>query len=127
MSDFYRENILEHYKHPRNYGTLQNANAVANDSNPLCGDRMTFELNCTDDGVIADIAFTAEGCALSISSASLLSEHIKGKDVAELQRLDHDSMQELLEIEVGAGRIKCVLLPLSTLRKAIINLQKHHG
>ena len=126
MSDFYRENILEHYKHPRNYGSLKKPDSFAEDTNPLCGDRMKFELR-HKAGIITGIAFTAEGCALSIASASLLSEYVKGKNIAEVLKLDHNSMRELLEIEISSGRIKCALLPLSALCKAVTHKQKNYG
>lgn len=119
MSDIYRENILEHYKNPHNFGSLEKPDVSVRDVNPLCGDNITLEINCDENGVIRDIAFIAKGCALSVASASILSDSIKGKNIKDIMSLDYNDMQDLLEIKVGAGRAKCVLLPLAALHKAI--------
>jgi nitrogen fixation protein NifU and related proteins len=119
MSDIYREKILDHYKNPRNYGSLSKPDASIEDTNPLCGDCLTFELKCNTKGTITDVAFTARGCALSVAAASILTENIKGRNVRQLKDMDHKDIQKLLEIKIGAGRIKCALLPLAALRKAI--------
>ncbi len=125
MSDLYRENILEHYKNPQNYGSLENPDASITDTNPLCGDRLTLEINCDDRSILTDIAFTAKGCALSVASASLLCENVKGKCLKDIENFDYNYMQELLEIKVGVGRAKCVLLPLGALHKAIKKIEKN--
>ena len=128
MSDIYRENILEHYKNPQNYGSLEKPDASMTDTNPLCGDCLTLEINCNDAGILTDVAFTAKGCALSIASASLLSQSIKGKNIKDLERMDYNDMEGLLEVKIGIGRIKCVLLPLGALHKAIHKMQdKNYG
>lgn len=124
MSDLYRENILEHYKNPRNYGSLDKPDASITDVNPLCGDCLTLEINCDNKGILTDMAFTAKGCALSVASASILSESAKGKNVKDIENLDYNDMQDLLEIKIGVGRAKCVLLPLAALHKAIKKIEK---
>ncbi len=79
LTDFYREVILDHNKHPRNFGRLDPHDAEAKGHNPLCGDRLTVTLQ-RDGDRIADIRFEGNGCAISVASASMMTEAIKGKD-----------------------------------------------
>ena len=88
MDDLYRDYILEHYRRPHNFGVLDGADASYEGANPLCGDRITLS-SAVDDGVVDGVGFTGRGCAISQASASLLTDEIKGKplaDVAELGR-----------------------------------------
>src|SRR5215212_4957894 len=110
MDDLYRENILDHYKQPRNWGELPDADLEFEDSNPLCGDELRVQLKLGDDGKIADIAFSGQGCAISQASASLASEEVKGMTPDELLKLDRDFILELLGIDISATRLKCALL-----------------
>jgi len=86
LSDLYRDVILDHNRHPRNFGNLSPANATIEGFNPLCGDRLTLRLQLTDDR-IADIRFEGQGCAISTASASLMTEAVKGKTRAEAEQL----------------------------------------
>ncbi len=124
MSDLYRENILEHSRNPRNYGLLEKPDVSIKDKNPLCGDNITLEINCNNEGIITNVAFTAIGCALSIASASLLSDNIKGRNIKDIENMDYKNMEDLFEGKIGIGRIKCVLLPLTALHKGIKMIQK---
>src|SRR3712207_1614348 len=83
VSDLYREHILDHYKNPRNHGTLEPSDASFEDTNPLCGDRVRMDLRLDGD-TIADIRFTGRGCAISQASASILTEMVKGHSVQEV-------------------------------------------
>ena len=74
MDDLYRENILEHYKQPRNFGELPDPDLEFEDNNPLCGDELKVQLNVGDDGRISDVRFSGHGCAISQASASMASE-----------------------------------------------------
>jgi nitrogen fixation NifU-like protein len=123
MSDFYRDDILDHYRNPRNYGLLDKADISVEDANQLCGDHLTLQLKCDDDGAVTGVAFLAQGCALSIASASLLSESIKGKKMSDIEKLDYIDIQELLGVKIGIGRIKCALLPLAAVHMAIRRLK----
>lgn len=116
--EMYREHILELYKNPENFGELQNPTYEKEDSNPLCGDEIKMQIIMKDDKV-ADVKFTGKGCAISIASASLLTEYIKGKSIEELKNITKEDLLELLEIPVGPVRLKCALLSLQTLHKAI--------
>src|SRR5439155_22606478 len=79
FEDFYREVILDHYKHPRNYGTIEEPHAQAEGQNPLCGDEVSIYLTFDGDDKISDVKFSGRGCAISQAATSMLTEHLKGK------------------------------------------------
>jgi nitrogen fixation NifU-like protein len=118
MDDLYRDYILEHYRRPHNFGVLEAPTSSYEGSNPLCGDRITMMLGVRD-GVVAEVAFTGRGCAISQASASLLTDEVKGKPVAEVARFTPDDVLDLLGIEISPARIKCALLSLDTLEHAL--------
>jgi len=116
----YREYILEHYKHPHNQGTLEQADMQAHDLNPLCGDELTFQMSLDGDGRVTDVAFDGHGCAISQASASMLSDEIKGKTGEELLALDRQTILDLLGIEISATRLKCAMLSLKVVKAAAL-------
>jgi nitrogen fixation NifU-like protein len=119
MDDLYRDEILEHYREPHNFGTLDAPDASYEGHNPLCGDRITMMLTVDDGGTVSDVAFSGRGCAISQASASLLTDEIKGRPVAEVRSMTNQDILDLLGIEISPARLKCALLSLETLQHAL--------
>lgn len=119
MDDLYRDEILDHYRNPHNFGTLDEPTTVKEGANPLCGDRITLMLAIDDDGNIQDVAFTGRGCAISQASASMLTDEIKGKPLSEIAQLGEQDVLDNLAIEISPARMKCAMLSLDTLRLAV--------
>jgi nitrogen fixation NifU-like protein len=118
MDDLYRDYILEHYRRPHNFGILDAPDARHEGFNPLCGDRITVMLEIRDD-VVTNVAFTGRGCAISQASASLLTDEIRGKAVAEVEAITSEDVLDLLGIEISPARLKCALLSLDTISHAL--------
>jgi nitrogen fixation protein NifU and related proteins len=115
MDDLAQENILDHYKHPRNHGVLEQPTVSREEHNPLCGDRVRIDLLVQDD-VIADIRFSGRGCTISQAAASMLTETIKGHSLVEAKGFSQDELLELLGIPIGYSRRKCAFLSLKALK-----------
>ena len=124
--EMYRENILDHYQHPRHHGTLEAPDVTYEDGNPLCGDRLRMDFRIAD-GKIADVAFSGHGCSISQASASMLCERVAGQPLEEVKKLSKDDVLEMLGIELGPVRLKCALLALKTLKAGIYGLKQWPG
>ena len=124
MDDMYREVILDHYKNPRNHGTLDPHDYSFEDDNPLCGDRIRIDVRVGDDNKVKEVAFSGQGCAISQASASMLTEHIIGKSLDEVKLLSKDDILEMLGIELGPVRLKCALLSLKVLKAGVYGIKE---
>lgn len=139
LQDLYQEVILDHFRRPRNTGTLGHANRHAEGQNPLCGDEIKLWLN-VEDGVVKDVSFTGVGCAISTASASMMSEAVKGKRIEEVEALfekfhmmvagkDAVNPDELGKLQALSGvrefpvRVKCATLAWHTMKAALAGAQ----
>lgn len=126
MDSYYRENILDHYKNPRNFGKLNKPTAGFKMFNSACGDVISMEVKTattpSSGKTIIDIKFQGEGCAVSMASASLLTAYAKGKEVQDILALGTEDVLKLLSITLTPSRLKCALLPLETLQKTLLQI-----
>jgi nitrogen fixation NifU-like protein len=123
----YRENILDHYKKPRHKGLIKNPTIQHTERNPLCGDEITVMLILDTRGTITDIRFVGKGCAISIAAMSMLTEKIRGKSTHEVLTMNKDSILEMLNIPIGPARLKCALLGLTAVKKALVAYENKKG
>ncbi len=120
MDDFYKEYILDHYRNPRNFGKLDAPDATFEDLNPLCGDRIRFDLQVGTDGRVTDVRFSGKGCAISQASASMLSESLKGERLEDVARLPNERVLENVGIGISPARMKCAMLGLKVAKSAAL-------
>ncbi len=116
---------MDHYQNPRNYGTLENPDFSSGEHNPSCGDIITIQGNIENDR-LTKICFTAQGCVISVASASLLTEYAHQKTLETITAITPQQMQEIIGITLGPLRIKCALLSLIALQKGIQNYTQTH-
>jgi nitrogen fixation NifU-like protein len=121
--DIYREIILDHYKNPRNKGTLDPHDYTFEDVNPLCGDEIRMDVRVKDDHV-SEIAFSGRGCAVSQASASILTEMVEGKSLDDVKAITKDDLLEEIGIPVSPARLKCALLGLKVLKAGIYGVER---
>jgi nitrogen fixation NifU-like protein len=119
MDALYRDYILDHYKNPRNFGTLEPHDLEAHDHNPLCGDELGVHLR-VQDGKIAELAFHGQGCAISQAAASIASDELVGMQVDDIGALSAAWVIDLLGIDISPTRRKCALLSLKVMRGATV-------
>lgn len=125
--DMYAEIILDHYRNPQHYGKLESATTTAYDVNPLCGDKLEISLRVKNDGVVEDAQFTGEGCAISQASASMLLDEIIGKPLNEVLKIENQHVYDMLGVTLTAARVKCALLSLVVVKKALITSHVSDG
>jgi nitrogen fixation protein NifU and related proteins len=119
--DVYREEILEHYRHPRHRGVIEHPDVTYEDANPLCGDRIRMDFTIRDRK-IEDVKFSGEGCAISQAAASMLCERVVGRPLEEVRAIGREDVLDMLGIELGPVRLKCALLGLKTLKAGLYGL-----
>ncbi|MFY9287222.1 MAG: SUF system NifU family Fe-S cluster assembly protein [Alphaproteobacteria bacterium] len=145
LRDLYQDLILDHGKHPRNFRVLDKANYEALGHNPLCGDRLVLYLTVDDKNMIQDVAFQGSGCAISVASASMMTDMLKGKSLQEAETLFHymhgsctgadvaalgiseddaDRVQALAGVRHYPMRVKCATLAWHTMQAALKNEKK---
>lgn len=118
FDELYREVILDHYKNPRNHGTLERPDAHAEGQNPLCGDEIAIDV-VFDGDTIAEVKFSGRGCAISQAATSMLTELVTGKTAVEAASLTKDDLLEDAPIPLTPIRLKCAVLGLTTLKVAL--------
>ncbi len=121
--DIYREEILDHFKNPRNYGQVKQARVKMRQSNASCGDVMEMSLKIKK-GKVEEVRFQGEGCVISIAAGSMLTEMIKGKKIEEVEKISDKEMIERLGIKISSGRRKCATLGLEVCQKAIKKIKE---
>jgi nitrogen fixation protein NifU and related proteins len=122
--DMYREIILDHYQHPRNFGVIKSPDGQAEKNNPLCGDRITISYKLDAKKKIKDIKFSGAGCSVSKAAASILTETVKGKNIADIGRYTDNDFMKDMEAPIAPARRKCALLALETLRQAVADKKR---
>jgi len=123
VEKLYREHILDHYRYPRNQGTLEDADISGELDNPVCGDVVRLDVRLRD-GRVSEARFSGRGCVISIASASMLTEEIGDKTVEELKALTDEDVLGMLGVALGPVRAKCGLLPLRALREGLSGLEE---
>jgi len=115
-----KQRVLDHYRNPRNYGVIEDADLVSKEAGPPCGDEVHFYLKL-DRNRITDIRFTSSSCAICKASASMLSEMIKGKEGDYVMNLGEKDIMDMFGMDLEPNRRKCALLPLAAIKKGITN------
>ncbi|MDF2645543.1 MAG: NifU [Paenibacillus sp.] len=139
LDDLYRRVIMDHYKTPRNRGKFESDEAVTIDlNNPTCGDKISLQMQ-VEDGVVKMAKFTGEGCSISLSSASMMTDAVKGKTIEEALKMadgfsglmkgepvefEYEDIEALSGVNKFPARIKCATLAWNALRKGIEHSQK---
>ena len=118
MPALYSEKLLDHFRHPRNYGTLTEPDVSYESFNPLCGDRIRIELTIENKSV-KEVRFRGDGCAISIAAASLLTELLLTNSLSAAQTISDDEVIAALESDIKPARIQCALLSLEALRAGL--------
>jgi nitrogen fixation NifU-like protein len=118
MAELYSKILLDHFRNPRNYGSLPSPDISYEDVNPLCGDRIRIEL-CVRDGIVEAARFKGDGCAISLAAASILTGLIQGADITRGAPVSADQLLSSLRSDIKPARIKCALLPLEALRSGM--------
>ena len=118
MPALYSDTLLDHFRHPRNYGSLVEPDISNEQFNPLCGDRIRIELKL-EQSIVNEACFKGDACAISTAAASLLTEMVVGKDITQLAGFPDAQLVSALESDIKPARLQCALLPLQALREGL--------
>lgn len=118
MDELYREQILEHYKHPHNFGRIEDPDLEFEDNNPFCGDEQHVTIRLGPDERVTEVRFEGKGCAISTAATSMLTDELVGLTRDELVTLPKEKVLDLLGIDISATRMKCALLGLKVVKGA---------
>tara|TARA_Y100000310_G_scaffold345415_1_gene464728 strand:+ start:322 stop:705 length:384 start_codon:yes stop_codon:yes gene_type:complete len=119
--EIYRENVMDHYRCPRNKSSLAECTVKKQAFNPLCGDEITVYIQ-VEGTKLKEVTFTGEGCAISQAAISMLTEKIKGMSIEEVKKLDKEDILELLGIKISYQRTKCALLSLKVVHQGLASI-----
>jgi nitrogen fixation NifU-like protein len=120
--NMYREQIIDLYQNPLNFGALDSPDFSYEEDNPLCGDVIRISVQLDDNNHVVDVKWEGEGCAISLASASLLTEEIKGLSIDEIKDFSKEQLLDLLGIQLSMTRIKCALLSLKVLKSGVYGM-----
>ena len=124
--NIYKEELLDHYNNPRNFGCLQKPDLVSGEYNPSCGDNIEIQIKIQNDKIY-QIGFTGKGCIISQATASMLTQICINKFLCELSELKSNDIISLIGLNLGPTRMKCALLSLDALQKCIAQYQSQQG
>ena len=119
-SSLYKEELMEHYKHPSNKKQIKNPDFESESNNPSCGDQISIT-GKLDGEIIADIGFQGSGCVISQATASILMGTVKGKEIEVVLSINKDDVLKLIGLELGPNRLRCAMLSLQVLQDALKN------
>lgn len=119
VGTLYSDVILDRFKRPRYFGDLDQPDAVHEDVNPLCGDRVRVEVRLDSGGEIEAMRYRGDACAIALASADLLAEMVEGRPAREALRVDRQALLAALQADIRPSRLRCVTLPLDVLRAAL--------
>ncbi|MEK6860805.1 MAG: Fe-S cluster assembly sulfur transfer protein SufU [Nanoarchaeota archaeon] len=120
--EMYKENILDHFKNPRNFGRLKEYTLHNKEHNPVCGDQIELFIKLEEDK-IKDIKFIGNGCAISMASISMLTDRIKNMSIEDVKNINKEEILNMIGIKLGPVRLKCSLLSLKTLLNSIAKME----
>jgi nitrogen fixation protein NifU and related proteins len=121
--DMYAEELIHHYEHPENRGEIAKPSAKMHEENISCGDKIDIFLEI-EKGKVKDVKFQGTGCVISMGTASMLTEALKGKSLAEIEKMDKASILKLIGVDPGPVRMHCATLSLRAVKKAVFEYEK---
>jgi nitrogen fixation NifU-like protein len=125
MSDLYREQLLDHYHNPANFGELENPDVDIEMDNPTCGDMIHLTARLDNDGRIAEVMFEGQGCVVSMAASSMFTDEVVGKTPAEIEAMGLADIQEMMGgMRLSMGRVKCALLSLNAMKQGLRDAER---